>query len=201
VTKKIAAALEIEAGLGLLVDQVSAGGLAERAGLRAGDVILRLDGAPIRAAGELAFLIEERGSDRPALTVRRGAEALVLALNLVQPQNVLAKLSAAPGPAVIARYTFAGLGVRLDRARVTGLNPGSPAEFAGLAEGDRILAVNGTGAAEVDFAAMEITGPVVLLVARATGGTLHVIVDPWGKGRGPRPVGGANVLDPAVVLF
>jgi serine protease Do len=31
--------------------------------------------------------------------------------------------------------------------------------------------------------------------------TRHIYLDPWGKLDGVRPVGGANVLDPDVVVF
>ena len=82
--------------------------------------------------------------------------------------------------------------------RVTGVTENSPALFAGLALGDRILTVNGVA---VDLAQYEITAPVLILVAAPGGATRHIYLDPWGKAEGVRPVGGANVLDPDVVVF
>jgi serine protease Do len=99
----------------------------------------------------------------------------------------------------VASYRLAALGVVLDDSGlVTAVTENSPALFAGLAQGDRILTVNG---AEVDLAAYEVTAPVLILVAAPGGATRHIHLDPWGKLDGLRPVGGANVLDPDVVVF
>ena len=206
VSRKIAEALGIEAGVGLLVDSERAGSISERGGLLPGDLILAFGPGMLRAPGDLAFRVEDRGTDFPELTVLRGGYRIRVVLDLSPASPVLARMAAGDGtgtgPGRIGSYTFAGLGIACDAAgHVAGLNPGSPAGFAGLVEGDTILAVNGRPVAEVDLATFEITGPLVLLVRRDNGETLHVVIDPWGKGRGPRPVGGANVLDPAVVLF
>jgi serine protease Do len=94
------------------------------------------------------------------------------------------------------------LGVNLDdSARVTAVAANSPAVLAGLATGDRILRLNGTPLDAAALRAADITAPALLLVARGGGATLHLILDPWDTGAGFRPVGGANVLDPAVVVF
>jgi serine protease Do len=42
---------------------------------------------------------------------------------------------------------------------------------------------------------------VLILVAAPGGATRHIYLDPWGAHDGVRPVGGANVLDPDVVVF
>src|SRR3989338_7203808 len=68
----------------------------------------------------------------------------------------------------------------------------------GVAEGDRIVAVNG---AVTDLSAVTIDAPVLLLLQGETGATRHVLIDPWATGKTIRPVGGANVLDPDVVVF
>ena len=67
-----------------------------------------------------------------------------------------------------------------------------------LAKGDRILTVNGD---EVDLAAFELAEPALILVKAPGGATRHLRLDPWNPVVGVRPVGGANVLDPAVVVF
>jgi serine protease Do len=206
VSRKIAEALGIEAGVGLLIDSVQPGSVSERGGLLPGDVILAFGPGMLRAPGDLAFRIEDRGTDHPELTVLRAGYRIRVVLDLAPTDAVLAKMTAdgaaLTGPGRVGSYTFASLGVACDaEGHVSGLNPGSPAGFAGLAEDDTILAVNGRPLAELDLATFQITGPLVLLIRRNSGETLHVVIDPWGKGRGPRPVGGANVLDPAVVLF
>jgi len=201
VSRKVAAALELAPGTGLLIDDVADGGLAHRAGLRPGDVILAFDGQSLRVPGDLALAIDGRSADRLVVTVMRGRDLVDLTLDLSPRPAVLARL-AGPMPTRIDSYSFDRLGLSFDaEALVRGINPGSPAQTAGLVAGDRIVAVNGRPVSEVDLARFVVDRPVLLLVERASGQTLHVVVDPWGKGRGPRLIGGANVLDPAVVIF
>ncbi|MFN3410507.1 MAG: PDZ domain-containing protein [Limisphaerales bacterium] len=102
-------------------------------------------------------------------------------------------------PEAVTSYRLAALGVVLDGAgMVTGVTDNSPALFAGLAQGDRILSING---AVVDLSSYEITSAVLILVEAPGGETRHIHLDPWGAHEGVRPVGGANVLDPDVVVF
>ncbi len=201
VSRKIAAALGLTEGDGLLVDYVVPGGRADRAGVLAGDVMRSFDGAWLPRPGSLAFAMERRQTDQPEVEIIRQGARRTLSIDLRPAPGVLAKMSGNAGPARVASYTLSGLGIGRDGTRVTGLNPGSPAAFAGLAAGDVILAVDGVPAEVVNLSTFAIEGPLVLLVRRPTGETLHVVIDPWGNGRGPHPVGGANVLDPAVVLF
>jgi serine protease Do len=81
---------------------------------------------------------------------------------------------------------------------VTNLTDNSPALLAGLAKGDRIIAING---AAQDLETYELTAPALLLLEAAGGATRHIRLDPWHAPQGVRPVGGANVLDPDVVVF
>ena len=69
---------------------------------------------------------------------------------------------------------------------------------SGLAQGDLILTVNGVA---VDLASYVLTDPALILVQAPGGQTRHVHLDPWTAQDGVRPVGGANVLDPDVVVF
>ena len=118
--------------------------------------------------------------------LRDGAE-LVLVLDLTPTRDVLAKL-AGVAPVRVGSYTLPGLGIGIDGRVVTGLNPGSPAAFAGLAEGDEILAVDGVKVAGLDLASLTVTKPLVLLVRRGSA-TLHVVIDPWSKGKRGRAGG------------
>jgi DNA-binding MarR family transcriptional regulator len=62
-------------GVGLLVAAVDEGGLAERAGIAAGDLILRLDGRQLRSAAQLRRAALELGNGRRLdLTLLRGSE-------------------------------------------------------------------------------------------------------------------------------
>ena len=81
---------------------------------------------------------------------------------------------------------------------MTDLTDNSPALLAGLAKGDRILMINGTAQ---DLTAYQLTAPALLLLQSPGGQTRHIRLDPWHAPEGIRPVGGANVLDPDVVVF
>lgn len=209
VDRKLAEVLGVPAE-GLLVDAVTKGGLAEAAGLRAGDIILAVDGEGLSGPGAFVFALEAaQDSGGAGLTVSRAGERLDLAMNFTPPEEAalsglkLRDISTAGAePERIRSYRLGALGVVLaEEGRVDALTAGSPAALAGLTRGDRILAVNGGGLDDAGLAALEITGPVLLLVQAPGGATRHLWLDPWGSEGGVRPVGGANVLDPAVVVF
>ncbi len=202
VDRQVAGALGVEAA-GLLVDGVDPGSAAEAAGLRAGDIILAVDGMALADPGDMAFAIERAGpAGRAALHLMRDGERLDLSLALAAPDDAqgLTLRQVDPGaPQVVASYRLAALGLVLDDAgMVTGVTDNSPALFAGIARGDRIVTING---AVVDLAAYEVSAPVLILVAAPGGATRHIHLDPWGATDRVRPVGGANVLDPDVVVF
>jgi serine protease Do len=124
--------------------------------------------------------------------------SLVLGYALDTPTERLRQVSQGL-PETVKAYRLAALGVVLDdKGTVTAVTENSPALFAGLALGDSILTVNG---ASVDLSTYEVTGPILLLVQAPGGVTRHIHLDPWAAQDGVRPVGGANVLDPDVVVF
>ena len=210
VDRKVAGMLQVEER-GLLVDSVMSGSLAEAAGLAAGDVILAVGGTDLATAGDFAFLIEAaQATGTAALTVRRGAETLQLTLPFVAVEEESAGLGvkvrdldlSKTQPERVASYRLAALGVVLgDEGRVKAVTENSPALFAGLAPGDRIVAVNGRPVDAAALEALEVTEAVMLLIEAPGGATRHIFMDPWGGADGVRPVGGANVLDPDVVVF
>src|SRR5688572_9780834 len=68
---------------GLIVDYVAAGSPADACGLRDGDIILKVDGQPVRTAEEVISRVGEMSPGDPLkLTVRRGAETLNLKATL-----------------------------------------------------------------------------------------------------------------------
>jgi serine protease Do len=207
VSRQIAAALGLPAE-GALVDRVSPGGIGERAGLRAGDVIHLADGATLRSPGDLAFAVDdalETGS--MSLTVIRGSALVEMLLVLDAPPETALGMRDLGGASLarVAAYDLAALGLTLrdegGRAAIVTLTENSPALLAGLARGDRIVAVNGKTFDMTHAAGLQIDAPALFLIERENGATLHVIIDPWDRGAGFRPIGGANVLDPSVVVF
>lgn len=200
VDRQIAETLGTDAQ-GLLIDSVASGGLAETAGLRAGDILVATDGSPLAAPGDFAFAIE-RASDvgQATLSILRAWEPLTLTLQFTAPEPTgLRTREIARAPTTVAAYSLAELGVTLDpEGVVTALTDNSPALIAGLAKGDRVLAINGT---QPDLSTFELTAPALFLLEAPGGATRHIRLDPWHAPDGVRPVGGANVLDPDVVVF
>lgn len=193
VDRQIAAALGVPVG-GVLVDAVDPAGLA--AGVRAGDILLAVDGVALSRAGDLAFAIEAaQARGQAELTLRRGVRDVVVVVDLTPPAEALQVRDGA-GALRVRGYTLAALGITLQGGQVGGLADPSPALAAGVALGDIILTVNG---GPPDPSAVT-DGPVLLLVQGADGRTRHVLIDPFAR-PGMRAVGGANVLDPDVAVF
>jgi serine protease Do len=126
-----------------LIAASQAGSPAYKAGLRAGDTIVEINGAAIdrqvqlkhalgpRYAGDKVHVVALRGKDKE----ERIEADLELAEKLIPyetPFLGLLPLRAVPGGGVVVRYVY----------------PGSPASAAGLAPGDRILALGGTAVAD-----------------------------------------------------
>ncbi|GAB1478826.1 hypothetical protein MASR2M74_13820 [Paracoccaceae bacterium] len=188
---------------GLLVDEVEAGGLAEGAGLLAGDILLAVGGRALDHAGDLPFALEAaQPAGQADLAVMRAGRMLLLPLSLEVEEAAPTLREVSGGvPQKVTSYTLAALGLTLGSAGViTDVTVNSPANFSGLAAGDRILAVNGQPVEPGDLAAVTLTAAALFLLENEAG-TRHVLVDPYGQGTGIRAIGGANVLDPDVVVF
>lgn len=199
VDRQIAKTLGIPAQ-GLLIDAVVPGSLADTAGLKPGDVLTGTNGIPLLQPGDFAFAIESAIAEgKASLTLLRAGQAHTLTISLIADAPSLRTREIGGAPVTITSYTLAALGVTLDpQGIVTHLTNTSPALLSGLAKGDRILAING---APQDLAAFELTAPALLLLQAPGGQTRHIRLDPWHAPEGVRPVGGANVLDPDVVVF
>ncbi|MFO1201951.1 MAG: trypsin-like peptidase domain-containing protein [Tabrizicola sp.] len=187
---------------GLLIDAVAPGSLAEISGLKPGDIITAAQGTPLANPGDFAFAIEAASSNGEAsLTLLRAGQEQIVTLSLIADEPAF-RTREAPrllAPATVTSYTLAALGITLDpQGIVTDLTDNSPALLAGLAKGDRILMING---APQDLATYTLTAPALLLLEAPGGATRHIRLDPWHAPEGVRPVGGANVLDPDVVVF
>jgi len=78
----------VEPGKGLLVKEVVVGSAAERAGIEAGDVIVRVGDREIHAAGDIAAALRERkGGDVVAVDVLRRGKAMTKRVTLVAPEE------------------------------------------------------------------------------------------------------------------
>jgi serine protease Do len=85
VTKEIAEKLSLPVQKGAVVLEVSKDSPAEKAGLKAEDIITHIDGREIAGAGDLRKLLRDRkAGDSVALTVLRGSNTLKTSVTLVE---------------------------------------------------------------------------------------------------------------------
>lgn len=203
IDRRIAAALGVAKAAGVLVDNVNPASLGDRAGLHAGDIIIAVDGVTIMEPGDLAFALDRRTGATVILTVRRDGMETAVTLGLETQSVSIDDDGTSRSIAIIRAYDLSRLGLHLaqDGVTVDVISPASPAFLAGMDQGDTILTVNGQPATRELLATLKVSRPILVLVRRPDGRTLHVTVDPWSNGTRTRPIGGANVLDPEVVIF
>lgn len=177
---EIAAALGIARAKGVLVDEVRPRRIAARAGLLAGDVITAMNGKPITAPGEMAFQLEDAApAGQVTLDVMRGGMARQLVLDI---GRVVHRPRPTPAPPA-AEIPWSDLGLQLDdHANITSVAPGHVAAFAGVKQGEQVMAVNGKPLDRPEAIAgwkrQTVTGPLLLLLRKGKD-TTHVILDPW----------------------
>jgi serine protease Do len=173
---RIAEVMELPRRLaGALVSRVREDGPAAGADVARGDVILRMDGAPVRTAREFYEHLERATSgQRLTLTLwREGAERSVVITAAAIPderirevgEQLLGMRLGAPGEA---------------GAEVEAVRAGSGAARIGLQPGDRILGINGRGLTSASVwrrVALELRGRSHALVVVQRGrGRYHVTV-------------------------
>jgi serine protease Do len=160
---------------GALVSSVQPGSAAERAGLQPGDVIVRYDGKPIGAAGELSAMVGQASpGDKAKLEVLRKGETRELSATLgaakAEPAEKAAAKSEGGGRLGLAVRPLTPE-ERKESKLAGGLlveEVGGPAARAGVQPGDVILMAGGKPVQSVEElrAATEKSGSVALLVQR-----------------------------------
>jgi len=109
------------------IEAVQPGAMADRAGLKAGDTIVQVNGTPLDSAVAIERAIEGDWG-RVEFTVRRGGETLIVEQAI---------------PDVVALEEFLGSLLTESGTVLTWVHEGGPAWQAGLRPGDRITAVAG----------------------------------------------------------
>ena len=123
-----------------LVAQVHANSPADEAGLRPGDRIVRIAGRAVERSAEMRReLAQHYAGDKVSIAVERGGKTIEVEASLV------ARLEPYQCPVlgILPERQAAAGKPAAEGAPVRFVFPGSPAEKAGLAEGDRIVAVDG----------------------------------------------------------
>lgn len=157
ITPELADELHVPPAAGALVSSVASGGPAEKANVKAGDVVIESGGKRVGSAHDLVRdLVSRDANGSVALVVVRAGKRYQTSLALV-PRQEIRRASSEPA----ALRPSAGLGLTLrDRVEATGIvgslvvdvAPGSPADRAGLRPGDLVLEADGK--AKPDGAAM-----------------------------------------------
>ena len=182
VTKEVAESIGLGKPQGALIRGVEEGSPAEKAGIEAGDIIVRFDGKPIDKASDLPRLVgNTKPGSRVSLTVfRRGANKdLSITVAEVQPEKTVAQkaqeerksAAAAPLGLVVGELTEAQKRELRVRGGVRIESVADAAARAGVREGDVVLAVANTEVLGVrDFEAilarLDKNRPVSLLIRR-----------------------------------
>jgi Do/DeqQ family serine protease len=174
VTAEIASGLGLDRPQGVLITGVHPGGPAQRAGLRQGDLILRVDGREVADPRALKFRIATRplGSTTTLDVVRRGQPFSISLPLMPPPETPPRQLTLLEGSHPLAGATVGNLspafaeelGLDTDRTGViiTELAGGSPAQRVRLRPGDIVQQINGTdvaNVADVQRTLRQATGP------------------------------------------
>ncbi|MGQ9686787.1 MAG: DegQ family serine endoprotease [Thiobacillaceae bacterium] len=150
-TPELSAAFKLEHGQGAVIARVLPGSPAEKAGLKAGDVVIEVNGRPIRSASELRNsigLIPLGAQVR--LHLLRDGKALQVELKVGEYQEQEQERRAQAGDLggrlagvelgeIESDHPLAG---KVEGVQVVAVEPGSAAQRAGLREGDIIVSIN-----------------------------------------------------------
>ena len=192
-TPSLADQFKITGTKGAVVNQVSKDAPADKAGLKVGDVITRLNGKPVDDTRQLRNLVA--GTDPGAkaeLTVVRDGKERVLPITVGELADAGNRTAAAAGGNGDEHTGRFGLAVEplTDRQAhalgfdnetgvlISSVENDSPAEEAGIHPGDLIVEVNRQRVANVDEfnAAMQKTGGKVLLLIKTKEASRFVVL-------------------------
>jgi serine protease Do len=183
---------------GALVTRVIEGSPAEQAGIKANDVILKIDGAVVTSDRDCLRKISLLQPEQTAaFTIWRDKAELVVSITVISRDKVI-QSSLDPASATQATVSFDALGVTLRTAPLAtgaGLGPDAVGIYVdqaansvdlaslGLRHGDRITAVGSHPVASLDDVAKEIDaakaqklGAVLFYIETPMGGKTHTSV-------------------------
>jgi serine protease Do len=186
----LAAAMGAPDARGVLLSEVRADSAAAKAGLKQGDIVLKVDGTPVSSSGRLRNLIAAKGGNAKAvLEVWRNGktQSFEVTLGELEDEPTAKKDAETKGAGTL------GLGLtslndalrrRLEldasdpaKVVISEVAPGSPADEAGLRPGDLLLEVNRQSVKDVAGAQKQLkTGAKVLVLVRRSGASLYKVI-------------------------
>lgn len=179
---------------GALVTELTPDSPAEKAGIKAGDVITKVNGTEIRDGRHLTVLVSQNAPDSEvAVDYLREGKASVAKVKLgLRPNTALAGAEAAGrnddgvlngvnvGDITPQVRDELKLPARIKGVIITQIDPESAAAKQGLREGDLVLELNRKPVATSDEAVRlseQIEGPKVLLLIWRDGRTRYLVID------------------------
>jgi serine protease Do len=205
VTPELAEEFKLAGNIGALVGDVTESSPADRAGIKAGDVIISFDGKKVQDSRHLRLLVAQTSTGTAiALKILREGKEQDLTVKLEQqPQGGMAKADGSGGMKrgsdndPLAGVSVEDIDARARRehdipsqirsgALIVSVIPGSPASRAALRPGDVILEINRQAVSGADDAiamSRSLDKERVLLRIWSQGGTRYLIID----GTPPQP--------------
>ena len=175
-TPELASAFGITAQHGAVVTQVTAGSPAAKAGLKSGDVIVRINGRTMRDSSDVRNTIGllPVGEQVKLDVMRNGKEKTVIAkierpkATTLDGDKLYPRLAGAVIGNIVEGMPWYG---KIDGVVVLEATPGSPAWRAGLRKGDVIVQANRRDVTNIDTlqAAINKKAPLLLNVQRRDG--------------------------------
>jgi serine protease Do len=165
ITPRLAAALGLDRDSGVILSDVTPHGVAEAAELEPGDVVLSVDGKPMREARDLALAVFQRApGDQLTMEIQRGKERMSKTVAVIERKNEPSQLEDLVNydAALVRRLGILAMTVDEkvtpilpDLRRLSGVAVAAvPAEFAGLnpglLPGDVIYELNNRRIASLD---------------------------------------------------
>jgi membrane-associated protease RseP (regulator of RpoE activity) len=127
---------------------------AARAGIVAGDTIVAVDGTPVTddpVENARMILHHEAGTTHEFVVKRKDVEDTV-SLAFDEMTDIAGKSAPASArtdaPPADAKLNVQSIGAMIERAKIVSVNPGGPAETAGLRAGDAITMIDGDPASD-----------------------------------------------------
>jgi S1-C subfamily serine protease len=145
---------------GVAIQETWRGYRGDQAGLLPGDLIIGLEGKPVRSVDDLEVLVLPLSLETFDLQVLRGAKAMRVDLRARPPSSATA---------VESSHSGLGLSSPLAGYPIDSVAPGSPAAQAGVQPGDRLL--------KIDQADPGSQASVQQLFAQRRSKPLHVVLE------------------------
>jgi len=180
-TPELATAFGIESNRGAVITQVTSGSPADKAGLKAGDVITRINDRPVQDASDVRNRVGLlRIGEHVAMQILRDGKERKLNAVVEESEMVSIegeKLHPRLGGAVLANVSEETVKGRVQGVVVADVAPGSAAMRAGLRKGDVIAQANRQMVSDINSLGTAVKGSDALLLnIQRRGGALFLLL-------------------------